>query len=252
VPVTSSAGSRPQVTAVTAPVTAFTAPVTATTVTESGQRVRNPRRRRPPEQRLSPGRAGGTKAEHHHLVDSALPDVARFAMLRRIYMLYRMCISCPNLPSRDTFWNSGPAGQCFRVPPRAFPRIRVRGITGVTLKSCCLRCSASTCCPHLVSTVTGEDRRLGCGPVTHLVRGGPSSGLAGLGRTGLSGSSLPVPIGPGPAILHARSPSEDWAGPAPTGAARRHGLLPPTALPCACPSVPGVSPRFEMRARATD
>ncbi len=47
----SSAGSRPQVTAVTAPVTAFTAPVTAT---ESGQRVQNPRRRRPPEQRLSP------------------------------------------------------------------------------------------------------------------------------------------------------------------------------------------------------
>ena len=89
----------------------------------------------------------------------------------------------------------------------------MRGITGVTLKSCCLRSSASTCCPHLVSTVTGEDRRLGCGPVTHLVRGGPSSGLAGLGRTGLSGSSLPVPLGPGPAILHARSPSEDWAEP---------------------------------------
>ncbi len=39
---------------------------------------------------------------------------------------------------------------------------------------------------------------------------------------------------------------------APTGAARRHGLLPPTALPCACPSVPGVSARFEMRARATN
>ena len=171
-------------------------------------------------------------------------------MLRRIFMLYRMCISCPNLPSRDTLWNSGPAGQCFRVPPRAFPRIRVRGITGVTLKSSCLQCSASTCCPHLVSTVTGEDRRLGCGPVTHLARGGPSSGLAGLGRTGLSGSSLPV--GPGPAILHALAPSDDWAGPAPTGAARRHGLLPPAALPCACPSVPAVSPRFEMRARATD
>jgi hypothetical protein len=132
-------------------------------------------------------------------------------MLRQVYfMLYQMCISCPNLPSRDTFWNSGPAGQCFRVPPQAFPRIRVRGITCVTLKSCCLRCSASTCCPHLVSTVTGEDHRLGCGPVTHLVREGPTSGLAGLGRTGLGGSSLPVPIGPGPAILHARS---HWAGP---------------------------------------
>jgi hypothetical protein len=121
-------------------------------------------------------------------------------------------------------------------------------------KLCCLRCSPSTCCPHLVSTVTGEHRRLGCGPGTHLVRGGPSSGLAGLGRTGLSGSSLPVPLGPGPAILHARSPSE--TGPnraaAPTGAARRHGLLPPTALPCACPSVPGVSARFEVQARATN
>ncbi len=80
----------------------------------------------------------------------------------------------------------------------------MRGITGVTLKSCCLRYSASTCCPHLVTTVTGEDRWLGCGLVTHLVRGGPSSGLAGLGRTGLSGSSLPVPLESGPAILHAR------------------------------------------------
>jgi hypothetical protein len=38
---------------------------------------------------------------------------------------------------------------------------------------------------------------------------------------------------------------------APTGAARRHGLLPPTALPCAWPSVPGVSARFEMLQAAT-
>ena len=145
-------------------------------------------------------------------------------MLLPIYMLCQMCISCPGLPSRDTFWNSGPAGQCFRVPSRAFPRIRVRGITGVTLtrKSCCLRCSASTCCPHLVLTVTGEDRRLGCGPVTHLVRGGPSSGLAGLGRTGMSGSSLPVPIGPGPAIFARAQPlgrlgrtGTHWRGPPP-------------------------------------
>jgi hypothetical protein len=45
-----------------------------------------------------------------------------------------------------------------------------------------------------------------------VVRGGPSSGLAGLGRTGLSGSSLPIPLGPGPAILHARSPSEKESG----------------------------------------
>jgi hypothetical protein len=57
--------SRPQVTAVTAPVTAFTAPVTATTVTEGGQWVRIPRRRRPPPgQLLSPGRAEGQKAVH--------------------------------------------------------------------------------------------------------------------------------------------------------------------------------------------
>jgi hypothetical protein len=89
VPVMSSAGSRPQVTATTAPFTAFTAPVTATTETECGQRVRNPRRRRPPEQRLSPGRAGGTKAEHH-LVDSALLDVVKSVMIRTIYMLYQM------------------------------------------------------------------------------------------------------------------------------------------------------------------
>jgi hypothetical protein len=72
----------------------------------------------------------------------------------------------------------------LRVPSRAFPRIRVRGITGVTLKSCCLRCSASTCCSHLVSTVTG-DRRLGCGPVTHLMLSqdeefGPSTVTDGL------------------------------------------------------------------------
>jgi hypothetical protein len=123
-------------------------------------------------------------------------------MLRPIYML-----SDVNLTSQSPVWGhilDGPARLCFRFPPRAFPRIRVRGITGVTLKSCCLRCSASTCCPHLVSTVTGVDRRLGCGPVTHLVRGGPSSGLAGLGRTGLGESSLPVPLGLGPAILPAR------------------------------------------------
>ncbi len=64
-PDTAGAGSRPLVTAVTAPVTAqpttFTAQVAANTVTGSDQRARNPRRRLPPEQRLSPGRAGGTK-----------------------------------------------------------------------------------------------------------------------------------------------------------------------------------------------
>jgi hypothetical protein len=40
---------------------AITAPVTAITVTGSGQQARFPRRRRPPGQRLPPGRAGGTK-----------------------------------------------------------------------------------------------------------------------------------------------------------------------------------------------
>jgi hypothetical protein len=54
-PVTAGEGSRPLVTAVTLPVTAITA-------TESGQRARFPRRRRPPGQRLSPGRASGTKS----------------------------------------------------------------------------------------------------------------------------------------------------------------------------------------------
>jgi hypothetical protein len=146
-----------------------------------------------------------------------------------------MCISCPNLPSRVTFWISGPAGQCFRVPPRAFPRIRVRGITGVTLKSCCLRCSASTCCPHLVSTVTGEDRRLGCGLVAHLVRGGPSSGLAGLRRTDRVEQILLAGSTRARARDIARAdPQKTGPNRAPTGAARRHGLLPPTALPCAC------------------
>jgi hypothetical protein len=63
--------------------------------------------------------------------------------------------------------------------------------------------------------------------VTHLVREGPSSGLAGLGRTGLSGSSLPVPLGPGTAILHARSPlrrlgrTGHLARPAAMGSCRR-------------------------------
>jgi hypothetical protein len=54
------------VTVFTAPVTAslkaFTAPVTAITATESCRRARFPRRRRPQGQRLSPGRAGGTKS----------------------------------------------------------------------------------------------------------------------------------------------------------------------------------------------
>jgi hypothetical protein len=107
------------------------------------------------------------------------------------------------LPSRTVFPSPSPG---FPSHPRA--RLYRRYLEVVRL-----RCSASTCCPHLVSTVTGVDRRLGCGPVTRLVRGGPSPGLAGLVRTGLSGSSLPVPLGPGPAILHARSPEEDWAEP---------------------------------------
>jgi hypothetical protein len=121
VPVTSSAGSRPQVTAVTAPVTAFTAPV------NHGDRERPAG----PESTaasaagaLSPGRAGGTKAEHH-LVDSALPDVARFAMLRPIYMLSDVNLT-PNLPSGDIFWFSGPAGRCFRVPFRGPSHRRAR------------------------------------------------------------------------------------------------------------------------------
>ncbi len=59
----------------------------------------------------------------------------------------------------------------------------------------------------------------------------------------------------GPAILPAR-PLERLGQTgyplAVTGAARRHGLLPLTALPCACPSLPGVSARFQIRARATN
>jgi hypothetical protein len=51
---------------------------------------------------------------------------------------------------------------------------------------------------------------------------------------------------PGPRYCP-RGPSKDSAEP---GTRRRHGLLPPTALPCARPRVPGVSARFKMRARA--
>jgi hypothetical protein len=115
------------------------------------------------------------------------------------------------------FW---PSRSAFPSPSDSLPGPRGNGQVTVTLpgylqgngpravtsKSCCLRCSATTCCKHLVSTVTGEGRRLGCGPVTHLVRSGPSLGLAGLGRTGLSGSSLPVPLGPGPVIFCPRGP----------------------------------------------
>jgi hypothetical protein len=65
-PVTAGAGSRPMVTAVTAPVTApsaaCTVPVTAITATESGQLAQFQRRRRAPGQRHSPGQAGGTKS----------------------------------------------------------------------------------------------------------------------------------------------------------------------------------------------
>ena len=57
-PDTSGAGSRPLITAVTAPVTArptaLTTPVTAITVARRGERARIPRRRRRPGQRLSP------------------------------------------------------------------------------------------------------------------------------------------------------------------------------------------------------
>ena len=61
-PATRSRRARPQITAVTAPITTFAALITAIPVTWSGQRARGPRRRRPPRQRLSPGRAGGTKS----------------------------------------------------------------------------------------------------------------------------------------------------------------------------------------------
>jgi hypothetical protein len=55
-----------------------------------------------------------------------------------------------------------------------------------------------------------------------------------------------------PGDIARAAPQKTGPNRAPTGAARRHGLLPPTALPCACPSVPGVSARFEMRAQATN
>jgi hypothetical protein len=98
----------------------------------------------------------------------------------------------------------------FRPSRLSFPPstdrlyFRLRGLTDITLKACCLRCSAAACCLHLVSTVTVEDRRFGYGPVapSHLVRSGPSRGPAGL--AGLSGSSLQDPPGPGPATLPAR------------------------------------------------
>jgi hypothetical protein len=151
-------------------------------VTESGQRVRNPRKRWPPEQpRLSPGRAGGTKAEHR-LVDSALPDVARFALLRPRYIL----LSDVNLVSQSPvqghvleFW---PSRTVFSSPCPGIP-LHPRARNYRRLKSCCLRCSASTCCPHLVSAVTGEDRRIGCGPVTHLFTAALRRAFVGSGWT---------------------------------------------------------------------
>ncbi len=93
---------------------------------------------------------------------------------------------------QDTFLNSGPAGHRFRVPLRAVFRFRVRGITDVTLKACYLLSSATACCLRLVTTVTGEDRRCGSGPVTpsHLVRSDRSLNRAGaLMRPGRPGSS---------------------------------------------------------------
>jgi hypothetical protein len=44
-------------------------------------------------------RAGGWDKAEHHLVDAALPDVARFAMLRPIYMLSHV-----NLTSQSPVW----------------------------------------------------------------------------------------------------------------------------------------------------
>jgi hypothetical protein len=77
--------------------------VTATTVTESGQRVRNPRR---------PGAAAFTRAGGWDKKQSIITS------LTRLYRTLR--------------------GSC------------------VTLKSCCLRCSASTCCPHLSRPLQGK------------------------------------------------------------------------------------------------
>jgi hypothetical protein len=171
---------------------------------------RNPRRRpsRPLKQRLSPGRAGGTKAELH-LVDSALPDVARFSMLRSIYMQSHVPISRLWTHSRILVNMVQPDSVSVPSPGRlSHPRARhYRRYLEVVLLAM-LR-------DYLLPTPR-VDRYRGRSPawmrpdeaMTHLVRGGLSSGLAGLGRTGLncnlSGSFLPVPHGPGPAIFPAR------------------------------------------------
>jgi hypothetical protein len=116
-----------------------------------------------------------------------------------------------------------PPETCYTVP--AQPVIVSESLPGpspicaafsdITLKACCLRCAAAACCLHFVSTVTVEDRRFGYGPVapSHLVRGGPSPGPAGL--AGLNGSSLLDP--PGPRRSHPRGPSNDLGDPAAFG-----------------------------------
>jgi hypothetical protein len=98
--------------------------------------------------------------------------------------------------SPDTFYNSGPisgpAGQRFRVRPRAVSRLHVRGITGRNLQVVLLAMLRNYLLPtHRV------DRYQGRSPVRCLT-------LSAAGRTGLSGPSLPVPLGPRPAILPAR------------------------------------------------
>jgi hypothetical protein len=133
-------------------------------------------------------------------------------VVQRLYNLH----PASQTPRRRRILEFRPNRLSFPSPFTGRLHFRLRGLTDITLKAYCLRCSPAACCVHLVSTVIVEDRRFHCGPVapSHMVRGGPSRGPAGL--AGLSGrSSLTDPPWPGPAILP--GPSNDWAEPAAFG-----------------------------------
>jgi hypothetical protein len=101
------------------------------------------------------------------------------------------------------------------------------------------------------------DRYWGRSPVLMRPGGspGPRSPFVGSGWTRTDQVERVFVAGSARARAHdiARTaPRTTWPNRAPTGAVSSLGLLPPTAHPCACPSVPGVSARFEMRARTTN
>ena len=141
----------------------------------------------------------GQKAVHHIIVS---PDVDATRRSVLIYLQLIYLASQSHRQRRDSRILAQPvivSELLHRPSPLPLVRPYRRYLEGVLL-AMLRECLLST--PRVDRYL--DDRRFGFGPVapSHLVRGGPSPGRAGLAK--LSGSSLPGPSGPGPAILPAQ------------------------------------------------